>query len=177
MVKLAENFFPDITSDHCWQSTENWLIFRILDVAMTDYDKELINCCFNFLPFYAERISQSRYFSSTNQGVSKIHFLNCLRNMLWPLASNWRHVPRQLENLTHKFIDFYTFVSTGVSYLDMLIKGNVPSMNFKLVYQWYWIFITCLLPNTQNLLKSPTTIISRRSFSKILLYLEKRFET
>ena len=46
--------------------------------------------------------------------------------MLWPLASNWRHIPRQLENLTHKFIDFYTFVSTGVSYLDMLIKGNVP---------------------------------------------------
>ena len=57
--------------------------------------------------------------------------------MLWPLASNWRHIPRQLENLTHKFIDFYTFVSTGVSYLDMLIKGNVPSMNFKLVYQYY----------------------------------------
>ena len=141
-----------------------------------EYDKELNNSCFNQLPFELSEYP-NQFFCSPKQVVSEIHFLNCLRNMLWPLASNWRHIPRQLENLTHKFIDFYIFVSTGVSYLDMLIKGNVPSMNFKLVYQWYWIFITCLLPNTQNLLKSPTTIISRRSFSKILLYLEKRFET
>ena len=111
---------------HCWQSTKNWLIFRILDVAMTEYDNEFINSRFDLLSVYTDGISQSRYFCSTNQAVSEIHLLNCLRNMLWPLASNWRHIPRQLENLTHKFIDFYTFVSTGVSYLDMLIKGNVP---------------------------------------------------
>ena len=146
MVKLVENFF---SWHHIWPLLtvdENWLIFRILDVAMTEYDNEFINSRFDLLSVYTERISQSRYFCSTNQAVSEIHLLNCLRNMLWPLASNWRHIPRQLENLTHKFIDFYTFVSTGVSYLDMLIKGNVPSMNFKLVYQYYWIFIISLLP-------------------------------
>ena len=124
---------------------ENWLIFRIMDVSMTEYEKELINSCFNRLPLDLSEYP-NHFFCSTNKVVSEIHFLICLRNMLWPLASNWRHIPRQLENLTHKFIDFYTFVSTGVSYLDMLIKGNVLSMNFKLVYQYYWIFIISLLP-------------------------------
>ena len=114
-----------------------------------EYDKELNNSCFNQLPFELSEYP-NQFFCSPKQVVSEIHFLNCLRNMLWPLASNWRHIPRQLENLTHKFIDFYIFVSTGVSYLDMLIKGNVPSMNFKLVYQCYWIFITSLPPNTKT---------------------------
>ena len=141
-----------------------------------EYDKELNNSCFNQLPFELSEYP-NQFFCSPKQVVSEIHFLNCLRNMLWPLASNWRHIPRQLENLTHKFIDFYIFVSTGVSYLDMLIRVNVPSVNFKLVYQCYSIFITSLLPNTENLSKSPTNFKSRCSFSKILLYLEKRFET
>ena len=124
MVKLLENFlFP--TSQLTTVDSRRKLAYlqnsRILDVAMTaEYDKELNNSCFNQLPFELSEYP-NQFFCSPKQVVSEIHFLNCLRNMLWPLASNWRHIPRQLENLTHKFIDFYIFVSTGVSYLDMLI--------------------------------------------------------